>query len=130
MKTSKKRFLAIVATVLFVGISFSFTTVPPGNTTVSDDVTIGSTGGTSTVSFVYPSGGLYETPTAVIDADGFRVPLSIVSHSSDPGIGYEDVWSGDATDPATGIEYQVDFMIVGTYGHWEFQSTPTVNGIM
>jgi hypothetical protein len=126
MKTSKTRFLAIIP-VLFVLFSF---TARPGNTTVSDDVTIGSTGGTSTVSFVYPSGGLYETPTAVIDADHFSVPLTIYSHNYDSGLGkYEDVWKGDATDPSTGIEYPVSFMIIGNDGSWTFQSTPTVNGI-
>lgn len=133
MNTPKKSFKAVLAGALFAGISLCLTPSPAGshggNTVVTSTVTIGSTGGTSTVSFIYPAGGLYETPTAIINADSYSVPLSNVSHSYDPGIGYEDKWSGDATDPSTGIEYQVNFMIVGNNGSWKFQSTPTVNGI-
>lgn len=133
MNTPKKRFKTILAGALFAGISLCFTPAPTGtqawNTLVTSTVTIGNTGGTSTVSFTYPAGGLYETPTAIINADGYSVPLSNVSHSYDPGIGYEDKWSGDATDPSTGTEYQVNFMIVGNNGSWKFQSTPTVDGI-
>ena len=139
MKTPKKRLLAVTSGILFAAISMSFIAVPAGNAavssflrgnvTVSSTVTIGGTGGTSTVSFVYPAGGLYEAPTAVINADGFSVPLSNVSHSYDPGIGNEDEWTGDATDPATGIEYTVSLMIVGTNGNWKFQAAPTVDGI-
>lgn len=125
MKTS----IAVISGILFAAISMSFTAARPGNVTVSSTVTIGETGGTSLVSFVYPAGGLYEAPTAVINADGFSVPLSNVSHSYDPGIGNEDEWTGDATDPSTGIEYTVSLMIVGTNGNWKFQATPVVDGI-
>jgi hypothetical protein len=125
MKTSPQWLLAVIAGFLFISSSF---TLPP--VTVSSTVTIIGVGGTATVSFEYPTGGAYEAPEAIINSDGFGVPLEITSHSYDPGIGDEDKWAGDATDPATGTEYTVTLMIVGNNGDWHFQSDPVVNSIV
>ena len=116
--------LALVACVWFTVSAFT------GGTTVSRTVTIEGTGGTATVSFVYPSSGVYGAPEAIINSDHYSVPLQNTSHSYDPGIGYEDKWAGDAVDPATGIEYIVSFMIVGNSGSWNFQSDPVVDTIV
>jgi hypothetical protein len=70
----------------------------------------------SSFTFAFPKDSLL--PPVVLSSTVF----------SGPNLVYDDKWEGDATDPDTGIEYTVTFVIVGNYGDWRFLNTPTVNG--